>query len=78
MRDRAGETSVYRAVAPGCRYMTESHMDDSRMNEETSGYYVPRVYAHTEGIWSCQLVRAIGSVAAVVNWCTTEPHREIS
>ena len=56
--------------------MTVSHMDGSHMSRETSGCctVVVQVYSHTEEIWSCRSVGAIGAAVALVCLYTTESH----
>ena len=75
-RHISGSLFRCRAVVSGCGCMTASHMDDSHMSGETSGCcsVVVRVCSHTEEIWSCQSVGAIGVAVALVYLYTTGSH----
>lgn len=75
-RHIAGWVFQYRAVVPGGGCMAGSHMDGSHMSGETSECYtvVVQVRSHTEEIWSCRYVGAIGAAVALVYLYTTESH----
>lgn len=65
-----------RAVVPGGGCTIALHMDGSHMSGEISGRctVVVRARSHTEGIWSCRSVDAIGAAVALVCLYTTESH----
>lgn len=75
-RHIAGWVFRYRAVVPGGGCMTAWHMDGLHMSGETSGCctVVVRARSHTEEIWSCRSVGAIGAAVALVCLYTTESH----
>lgn len=75
-RHIAGWVFRYRAVVPGGGCMTVWHMDGLHMSGETSGCctVVVRARSHTEEIWSCRSVGAIGAAVALVCLYTTESH----